>query len=379
VADGGLSIGRMLFGGLLVGALILGVVMWLLYLQLLAMADERREMEAQGVAETAALRYAARVSGVETWVTRVARDPEVAAAVAQGDEAALAAQQERMRRLYPEISRILFLPPGDKRPDPEQSPPFGYACIDLVRSAEAGGKPPVEVHVPGTEHAHIDIARPVVRDGAVVGTLLVSLETVLLERWLAENGGYLELRQVVAGSTRTLATAGDPGRRAGRGHVAAVPGSRWEMVVWSGEMAPLSLGEQAGLGSVVAAALAALVLLFVVLAILIGRAVRGDLVRLVHLVVETCRGKRHHGFNLRLAEFRQVAQALDQRLGQRTVTPGTPVPESNSLVVEEVESDGDGFEDMPSVLFVDESSLTVEEQPHPDETPHDKDTQQERR
>lgn len=103
------------------------------------------------------------------------------------------------------LLKLRLLMPGDIALDIEGDPPLSYASLDMLdqaQSATATKAPDAELHMPGSERAHIVIVRRVTdADGNLIGLIHASLSPALLQQALAdlENiAGYLEIKQFVS-------------------------------------------------------------------------------------------------------------------------------------------------------------------------------------
>ncbi len=164
------------------------------------------------------------VAGELTPYTRaldaIASNPEVTAAFAAGDSAALAALADRLRPQLDGVLALRLLPADLRDPEPEASPPLTFASISMLRRArEEGASPAAEVHLAGTEAEHMVFLEPVMaadEDETLLGFVHLSVHPDIVRRVLEANpprSVYAELRQgtrVQLASTGTAPADGAP-------------------------------------------------------------------------------------------------------------------------------------------------------------------------
>ncbi len=156
-------------------------------------------------------------------------DPETLLAEAAADHAAAIDNLLRLRLLLPEAI--------EREPDAE--PPLSYASLDMLEQARNSEEPvPAELHMPGTERAHIVIIRQVTDSGGdLLGLLHASLEPGLLPRAievLEGVPGHLEIKQFVPGAAPVvLLQHGDPAYKQNTvSHTRPIPASVWTVSYW---------------------------------------------------------------------------------------------------------------------------------------------------
>ncbi len=326
----------------------------------------------QAVATGAASRLAGRLQGYTDVMAAIGKAPALAAALSAGNNALLEQETARIRGLFPDVVRVRFLSRGEAQVDESTTPALSYACLELARIAESGKTPPVEVHLFGSKDQHIDLLRPVVGDGGVVGTLLVSLDVGVLNGWLKsllpKEGGYLQLRQGDDEQALTLAAAGDASLQGG-GEAFRVPvaGTAFFVAYAAMPAAAVGIAQQGTFFAVTAVALLLVLVAFGLFSFFAARIVRNDLVAVVKQGVEIWSGQRHHNFDVRLADAREVLAALEGRVQPRNVQ-GDPakaaaMQQASGVVVKEEASDDDGLP--TSLLFMDQGGVKVNDSPPP--------------
>lgn len=114
------------------------------------------------VAEQLAAAVEAALQPYRQAADRIATDPAVVAALADGRETELAALAERLRPDLPHVLALRLLPAATRDPDLDSHPPLTYASISMIRHARVDGKtPPVEVHLAGDGDEHMVFMAPV--------------------------------------------------------------------------------------------------------------------------------------------------------------------------------------------------------------------------
>lgn len=365
----GLSIRRMTLLAFLLAAVVLAVAAGFTYLQFVLLGNSKTDALRKAQAATLAARLGSRIEGYADIVAAAGRSPALAAALGDNDSALVAQHAAALTRLLPALLGVRILPSGYNQIDNASQPPLSYACLDLIRRAEAGRTPPpVEIHLFGTKGQHMVIVRPVVGAHGIAGTILVTMDVDLLKKWvqplLSETNGYIEIRQGAADEL-VLAAIGDKALQ-GSGdapYTAAVPGTSWQLAQWRPAAAALTAAQRLAFFSVFGFAAVLLIAGFAALGIVCSRIVRGDLVAVVKQAVEMVSGGRQHNFEVRLAESREVLRALEQRIQPKQVHPdlakAAAMREEPGIIVDDGSSDDDEL--APSVLFMDKDAVAVEE------------------
>ena len=182
---------------------------------------------------------ALKVSSYTEMARGVARDPRTRQLLQSGDEVAIRERERELVQLFPWVIRVRLLPSGISNPDKSTKPHISFACIEMLREAEAKLQaPPIEVHVINTPQQHVEIIQPVPSaDGKfAVGHLQVTLQVEVLKQWLSSLApkGYLSLTQAVENQpTILLAETGDKSTiSSGRAVELPVAGTRWQLNLW---------------------------------------------------------------------------------------------------------------------------------------------------
>jgi phosphomannomutase/phosphoglucomutase len=349
--------------------LLVGVPPTLVYMQTVLQLKVAQQKQA----ELAAALFA---SGFRQWVERqaataelVAKDPQLARVLIDGDVQAREHKASSLAYLFPTSIRVRLLPPGIEEVDLEASPPISYAALDMLRHAETQDTPPpVEVHMSGTPQQHINLVRRILDPSGrrIVGDLMVSYPVQQLQDLLAHDkvDGYAELQQIAGATPLVLGSQGDARFK----HVSAdstmpVGGSRWRVAYWASD------GVQSGSGMLLSSAMIAAGVVALLLAALIwlafrklGAALKRDQATLLTIVKEMREGHGRAEYPSALEEMRDTIELM-----ARTVRAGisrlveatgkaaaveTSVPEATRegrQVVDELEGD----------LLFDESALEI--------------------
>ncbi len=336
-----------------IAALVVAAAGFMAYRIYTAQIERAKELESIPRAE----RIAAQLSGRLQALTELV---ETVAGEAHEGEAQLEQRLQMLQEVIPNVVRLRVVGPDELEPDTTTVPSLSYACLDLVRQAESGKRPGVEVHKLGTRDQHIDLVRSIKDADGTAGTLLLSLDTAILSQWLKPNlpaGSYVELIQSAGGGSTLLVAAGDSVLKANHAlHSARVAGSAWELHYW--ERAQLAAKGDQGMVFLALVAGAALLVAIIVLvfAVMADRLVNGDLMRLMSLVVSLFQGKQPRAIAVKMAEMRHSVQALEQVYRQ--------TERAKSKKKKEVALDRVPDEELPppDPMFISQSAVAVSEE-----------------
>lgn len=165
---------------------------------------------------------------------------------------------EAQSRIVPGLLRIRVLPPDIDQPDESQIPPMGYADLVMVKKA-LESNPQAAVHGAGTPHIHLAAARKIMIENRIVGVVLASYSMEQIKKLITGaqmKEGALELKQgdLSIGFSGEATFKNEPPT----GFV-KVRNNSWTVHYWI----PTNTGPGPILyGSIVASALAGLILLF---------------------------------------------------------------------------------------------------------------------
>ncbi len=198
-------------------------------------ADQERtasqQRQAGMMAQLAARQLGAAVEGEQRRLAALARHPELIDALGAGDRNWLA--ESGLAVAFPGAARLRLFPRGWDEADPGGDPPIGYALLGMLREAEdARESPVVEAHLLGRPQAHVNFLQPVVADGEVLGTLVVSYPVDWVSRVLplpAQGLGRLIVSQAPADDegARVVVLGGEAAAAAE--DIQAVPGTVWRL------------------------------------------------------------------------------------------------------------------------------------------------------
>ncbi len=139
-----------------------------------------------------------------------------------------------VQRAGPASGHLSVLRHGYRRAAPGATPPVGYALLDMLRTVERDGAPvSPEVHMVGTDRAHVSFVQPLLENGEVMAHLVLSMPL----HWLREQlplpagvDGQLILEQRANGDqrARVLVLGDQPADVAGT-QQAGVGDTRWSV------------------------------------------------------------------------------------------------------------------------------------------------------
>lgn len=138
---------------------------------------------------------------------------------------------------YPQALKVEFFPRGHRKTNLEDTPPTGFAAIEMIEKAEETKKPPkLEVHFPSdATMRHVLFMQPVLDGESVVGTIALWQPTddVLSQvRWLSPNGRLLQVEhKAPGGESSVIMDFGDPALETGSTQTAEVDGLPWTVKV----------------------------------------------------------------------------------------------------------------------------------------------------
>jgi phosphomannomutase/phosphoglucomutase len=254
----------------------------------------------------------------------IAADPQTRKLLLSGDEIALRIRERELVQLFPWVIRVRLLPAGLSNPDATSKPHISFACLDMMREAEARLQgPAVEVHVIGTPQQHVEILQPVLSaDGnSVIGHLQVTLQVEVLKQWLTalQPKGYVSLTQDVENQpTVLLADIGDKSNLGNRTGEARVPGTHWRLNLWlPGDISVGIFNTNFVLTFLVGGMMS--FLLVMLLWRSLSRAISNDVESFMQLIVSELRDHKHHDYYFRLSEFQEGARKVGNLSASQTM------------------------------------------------------------
>ncbi len=321
---GGMSL---LKSNLVATAVAVGVLLFsgfIAYMQYTSLISTSQKERYQDEAKRLAGHLAGRLHALGDMVEKFAiPDDQLVKAIQSRDIPTLRAREAQIQRSFPDANRVRFILPGDDQIDNTISPPLSYACLELARLAEQGeATPPFEVHLFGGEIEHLDLLRPVMYEGKLIASLIVTQDVDNLKKWvddLQPDGGYIELEQGVEGDVIRLFGQGDKSLRTlEKPYSAPIENSYWLLDYWP----PAGIGEaearHAGFIITFAIAAGVLLLFFLSYGAFVSGMVRSDLKRMINYIVDYSLGKRFHSYPVRLAEVKKVLQEKETDLSVLT-------------------------------------------------------------
>lgn len=310
---------------------------------------EQHKAAQQAEAQRVAAYLSARALSLTEEVERLAKSDDVLLeAVATQDRFALQVLARRMQEHFPQALQIHYILPVDIQPATGSGLLPGYASLDLARQAEAGRKPPLELHRANTEQVHLALLRPVQYQGETIASLLLMLPSDWLSQWMAEQrigSGVLQLRQgdLDVLSQRQVVASGDD---------ISVPirHTAWQLVYRpnQGSTTPGLFGHLT-LYLIIAALAAVLLMAF---AGYLARMVRADMGSMVTYIIDSSMGKRFHSYPVKLAETKQVLGEKENGLSLLVASASVVAGMGHS-------EDEHDFHDL---IFSDEEMFVVEEE-----------------
>lgn len=352
---GGMSLIRtnLLAMAVAVGILLFsGFIGYMQYTSLISgSTTERHQLEATSLATHLAGRLHALGDMVGKFSTP---DTALVAAIQNRDLTTLRAREAEIKRIFPDANRVRYVLPGDDQVDNSVTPPLSYACLELARLAEQGeALPPFEVHLFGGEIEHVDMLRPIMYDGKLIASLIVTQDVDNLKKWvddLQPEGGYVELEQGVEDDVIRLFGRGDASlRNSGNPYSAPIENSYWLLNYWPASGIGTTEARHAGFIITFAVAAGVLIVFFLSYGVFISGMVRGDMRRMVNYIIDFSLGKRFQNYPVRMAEAKKVLQEKENDLSVLT-----DFADSKSAIHDKAE------QFMPDITFG-ETGISVEE------------------
>ena len=260
--------------------------------------------------------------------------------------------------------------PNQTEPDDSTTPSLSYACLDLVRQAEQGGKPQVEVHKFSTPDQHIDLVGLIRDKNHIIGSLIVSLDVTVMANWikpLLPHNGQVELRQ--KNGDLLLNAQGVQGLKDSYpGHVAQVNGTAWEIHFWQQVEKGIFESGRMNLALVMLVAIVLVALVVIMSGARADRMLNRDLEALMTLVIGVMRKRPPKSIAVRLTEFRKAVMALDQAYKVEVDASMLKKPESGIEVSESSEQEATE-EEQEELTAPAEGSIEVTSEKEPEEPP----------
>lgn len=349
----GLTVLKLSLPPIVLAVLVVLLCGYVAYIQYAGVMKNAQQVQHVADAEKMAAMLGGRLVALGDQVAAQAKaDDALALAIGENDGDALRHFEQGLSAYFPGAVRIRVIGPADTDPDSSVTPAIGYACLDLARQAEAGTeRPPLELHLYGSADAHLDLVRPIVRNGKTIASLMVSFAPSKLKEWLNElplEAGYVELQQGWEGPI--LGRIGDAGqKRDAATHRAVVSGSSWQLSYWADQGLGMADAQKVGFLATfgVAAVLIAVVMFFY--ALFFSATIKRELEHMAIFMLDSSQGKRFHSYPVKMVEMEQALQMMEPVLNLLKQTTG----------IKEKAEQGD--EGVPDMMFMDFGEITVEE------------------
>ncbi len=349
----GLTLMKLSMPPIILVVLLVLVCGYAAYLQYAGLMKQAQQVQHVADAEKMAALLGGRLVALGDQVAAQARaDSALLAAIEQNDSGALRLYESGLKSYFPKAVRIRVVTPADTDPDLSVRPPIGYACLDLARQAESGTeRPPLEMHLHGSEFAHLDMVRPISHEGKVIASLMVSFEGETFNGWLKKlilDGGFVELQQGWEGPI--LGSMGDAAlKRNNPIHRAVISGSSWQLSYWAPEGLGMAEAQKLGFLSTFGVAALLIAILMYFYARFVSRTVTRELNGVAEFMLASSRGKRFHSYPVKMVEMERALQMMEPVLKQHKSDDG----------IKEKAEQGDGG--VPDMMFMDFGEITVEE------------------
>ncbi len=368
----GLTMGKLgLLTFLLVGAVI-GAAGYFSYELYNKQTTKTLLAEQQGLATAPASLISGRTQTLGDVVADLAANPLLIDAVESGDEEAIAAALQTVRTVFPQALRIELITPRQRDPELREGLDLGFACLGLARHAETQPTlPPIEIHKPNNEDAHIDVVRPIKgKAGGVMASLMVTFDNALFKTWLSDlsTGAYVEVQQQAGEQLVTLVEQGNKTLRNGEPLARAmVAGTPWQVSYWGKTESDLGELDNVLFLSLSGGAIGISFLIIMIMAAVASGAVKRDLAILVNMFMDMSDNKRVQSVVMRMRDFQQASVAVDHHMQRVQVRQRDkaknqpqlkPAEKDDSVVVEE----GDDELDFSDVMFMDDTGVEVQEE-----------------
>lgn len=372
-------------GMLVVCALMLVSVAWYLSHTLLQQAQQLEQGQLDAQVTARAVQIEALLDKFTSNVHAISQDPSLAHALQSAGQQPEAVEQalKPLQFIFPNAARIDLLPVGTDEIDNSQVPPFGYACLDLMKKSQqnAATVTLMEAHLSGSKDGHIDFFQAV-RDGnnQVLGSLLVTLSEKSMRDFfnhMPKVDGYIELWQPTAVKNIVLAHQGDAQLK--QGQAAAIGGianSDWKLAYWPAQAKQLLQFDWATYIASFAMAYAVLVVVFYVFYLRLTKVIRLDQVSVIREVKDILQGAdlTHHPIHLAsnrglMEQLQQMARD-EQRKGRRpaSMKSGSAANKTSATVVA-AGSESKPEEEVLGVTYASKTdALEVEELPEAEAT-----------
>lgn len=352
-SERGLTLLKLSLPPIILAVLVVLVCGYVAYVQYASVMKNAQQVQNVADAEKMAAMLGGRLIALGDQVAAQAKaDAALELAIAENDSEALRRFEQGLAAYFPGAVRIRVIRPADTDPDTSVKPAIGYACLDLARQAEAGTeRPPLELHLFGSADAHLDLVRPIVRNGKTIASLMVSFATSQLKEWLHElrlDAGYIELQQGWEGPI--LGRLGDAGlKRDAATHRAVVSGSSWQLSYWADQGLGMADAQKLGFLATFGVAAAVIAAGMYFYALFFAATIKRELENMALFMLDSSEGKRFHSYPVKMMEMEQALQMMEPVLNRLKQTDGIKAKAE------------EGDEGVPDMMFMDFGEISVEE------------------
>ena len=352
-SERGLTLMKLNLPPIVLVVLVVLVSGYVAYLQYAILVKKAQQVQHVADAEKVAAMLGGRLIALGDQVAMQAKvGNEIKGVITSGNSGVLRLFEQGLMIYFPDAERVRVILPTDTDPDASITPPIGYACLDLARQAEAGtARPPLELHLHGQEHAHLDLVRPIMNGSEVIASLMVSFSTDKIAEWLKEislEGGYVELQQGWEGPV--LGSSGAAGlKRRNPVHRAMISGSSWQLSYWVSDSIGMAEAKKAGFIATIGIAAAVIAAIMFFYGLFLSATIKRELRNMAEFMLESSRGKRFHSYPVKMVEMEQALEVME---------PVLSMAKSTDDIKEKAEEGDEGVSDM---MFMDFGEITVEE------------------
>ncbi len=321
---GGLTLSTVSLLAYLLFILIFAVALWLSQQASFSQIRMQQRAAKESISTSVADQLSQTVASYAHSLESLARDPALINLVSGGEQAAIRKRSAELYKAFPHAIALRIFPVGTPRLDSGQTPPVGYACLDLISHVDRGDKhPPIEIHSPLSKDRHLEIVRPVYNGSRLVGYLQLAIKVSAVQHWLRSiaKGYYIELIQAAEGQADILiGKDGLASLRTSSVSFYEVTGTRWKVSVWSKATLPiLPITLQVVFVFIFAVALIGAVVYFLKRSV--SNTIRLDANNLTQLTIDTLRGNKQHDYQLLMTEFddarRRIAEYSEKSVNER--------------------------------------------------------------
>ncbi len=325
----GITLGKIQLVNLLLVSMFILFAAYFSFLQYASQAERRQQAELQANLNLVAKELQGRVRSLHELLRHWSADPTIRETLLAATATGITPPQpllNELKRALPALTRLVVIHPRQQREDPHQSPPLGFACIDLTNAVgHDHPSAPLELHTQGRSDEHFDLA---IALGESPYRLLVTLD----KGWLTQDlpslptaaPVLLQIHQTIDGQSTLIFERGDRTvLLQGLTAESTLEQSRFNLTLTQRrEQLTSSLERQIFL-----AVFGAVVLLIWVVGLFISqilhRLLSQDLEVLKQQVRSVGLSMQHQEFPLTLVDLRQFSNSIKEALQRRVLTAET--------------------------------------------------------